>query len=163
MSAPPPSVPSTCALLGGSKTSPTFVFGSWERRSGLRSAIATKAKRIASPPTACGRARTSRRRASPGPAGRPRQPSGSPSRSRHHPRVELEVKEVGDEVEEDHGEGEEQERSLQNRVVALVDGLDDGEPDTRVGEDVFDGDRPADDEAQRERDERHDGQQGVAK
>ena len=58
-----------------------------------------------------------------------------------HPRVELEVEEVGEQVEEDHRQREEQERRLQHRVVALVDRLDDQEPDARVREDVLDGDR----------------------
>ena len=68
----------------------------------------------------------------------------------NHPRVELHVQEVGDEVEEDHREREEEEDRLQHGPVALVDRLDRLEADARVREDVLDRDRAADDEAERE-------------
>ena len=61
--------------------------------------------------------------------------------SLRHPRVELEVQEVGEQVEDDHRQREEEERRLQHRVVALVDRLDDEEADARIREDVLDGDR----------------------
>src|SRR5262245_26256048 len=81
----------------------------------------------------------------------------------HDPRVEFHVEQIGDQVEEDHRERQEKEDRLEQWPVALVDRLDGLEPQARIGEDVLDGDRAADDEAERERDERDDRKERVSK
>ena len=52
--------------------------------------------------------------------------------------------------------------ALQQRVVAFVDRIDGRQADARVGEHVLDGDRAADDEPERQRDQRDDRQHRVA-
>src|SRR6188508_350708 len=161
MFAPPPSVPRGHSLLGGAKTGPTFAFGSSPTMSVLKIARKTKTARM---PTATSAdlfrrtgavmARHLRERVGDGAS----SACGAPVwtgliRSLLHPRVEPEVEEVGEEVENDHRQGEQEERRLQHRIVALVDRLDDQEPDARVREDVLNGDRAADDEPERQRNE----------
>src|SRR6187200_1169728 len=170
MFAPPPSVPSGHSLLGGAKTGPTFAFGSSPTISGLKIARKTKTARMPTATiadlfrrTGAAIARHLSERVGDGAS----SACGAPvwtglTRSLLHPRVESEVEEVGEQVEEDHRQREQEECRLQHRIVALVDRLDDEESDARVREDVLDGDRAADDEPERQRDERDDREHRVA-
>src|SRR6185437_1243595 len=126
--------------LGGSKTSPTFAFGSPSIRSGPKIARKTKTASIPTAKSAdlfrstgAAMARHFRERVGDAVS----STGGAPvwtglTWSLRHAWVELEVEEVGDEVEEDHRERQQQERCLEHGIVALVDGLDDEEPDARV-------------------------------
>ena len=132
----PPSVPSGNSRLGGSNTSPTFAFGSPPMSSGPASARKTNTPRTKTATIADLLRRT-------GPRSHATSASGSGGRlldgwrtrlNGAHPvtpcpRIELEVQEIGEQVEEDHRQREEEERRLQHRVVALVDRLDDEETD----------------------------------
>src|SRR5262245_40309325 len=153
MLAPPPSVPSQNSRLGGSKTSPTFAFGSPSRSRSPKIARKTKTARMNTATiadlfrnTGAAMARQFSERVGDGASSM----GGAPvwtglTRSLRHPRIELEVEEVGEEVEGDHRERKQEECGLQHRVVALVDRLDDEEPDTGVREHVLDRDRTSDD------------------
>src|SRR5260221_2345618 len=66
-------------------------------------------------------------------------------RSLADPRIELEVRKVGQEIEHHDRDGQDQEAALQHRIVALVDGLPERLADAGPGEDVLDQDRAADD------------------
>src|SRR4029079_1126776 len=163
MLAPPPSVPSQNSLLGGSKTAPTFAFGSPAMSRSPKTARKTKNASIASATSAdlfCSTGAATARHLSERVAGAS-SAGGAPvwtglTRSLLDPPGEVEGEEVGEQVEEDDREREQQEGALEHAVVALVDRLDDEEADARVREDVLDRDRPADDVAERERDERDD-------
>ena len=105
MSTPPSSVPSQKRQLGGAKTGPTFCFTSPWMKNGPISAReheqaedreADERLRVRDERSCARRRRTALGRC--GGTDRPRP------RSFRHPRVELEVEEVGDEVEEDHRE-----------------------------------------------------------
>jgi hypothetical protein len=124
-------------LLGGAKTGPTFAFGSSPTMSGLKIARKTKTARMPTATSAdlfrrtgAAMARHLSERVGDGAS----SACGAPvwtglTRSLLSPAVEPEVQEVGEQVEEDHRQREQEERRLQHRVVALVDRLDDEEPD----------------------------------
>src|SRR5690349_2276790 len=63
-----------------------------------------------------------------------------PARSSVDPGIELEIRQVGDQVEQHDGDGQDQEAALQHRVVALVDRLPQRLADAGPGKDVLDQD-----------------------
>src|SRR6188508_2541306 len=117
MFAPPPSVPSGNSRLGGANTGPTFSFGSSPMMSGPKMAKKTKTARTPTASSAdlfrktgAAMARHLRERVGDGAS----SACGAPvwtglTWSLRHPRIESEVQEVGEQVEEDHRQRQQKE------------------------------------------------------
>ena len=78
-----------------------------------------------------------------------------------HPRIEDEVQRVGEQVREDHRDGEDQERPLEHREVLVVDRVVGELAEPGPGEERLDRDHPAGDRAELQRRQRHERQQRV--
>src|SRR5512145_1053191 len=78
-----------------------------------------------------------------------------------HPGVEIAIRDVGGEVERDHGGAGQEEDPLDHRVVELVDRLVGQQTETRPREDRLDDDRAAEHEAEVEEDQRERRQERV--
>src|SRR5919108_5846419 len=78
------------------------------------------------------------------------------------PRVDHRVEEVDQQVDEDEGRGHDQHAAADERVVARVDRLDGEAAEPRPGEDRFGEDRPAEEEAELQPDDRQDRDERVA-
>src|SRR5579859_384978 len=177
MSMPPSSQPSQCFADGGANTAQVRAVVEYGAMTGAASASTTKNTMMNRPSEAAFRSSTAWRISPPRlletwPA-RPASVAmaltaylplacvNNQARSLADPRVELEIGQVGEQVQHHDGHGKHQEPALQHRVVALVDRLPERLADARPGEDVLDQDRAADDPADRERDQRRDRQQRV--
>src|SRR5438067_2283869 len=78
------------------------------------------------------------------------------------PWVEPAVGQVDQEIDQDDGGGQDEDGGLDDWVVAVDDRLDREQADARPGEDGLDDDRPAEDVAKLEADDRDQRNQGVA-
>src|SRR5215211_8245817 len=74
----------------------------------------------------------------------------STSATMRHPRVEETVEEVGDEIHDDHDEGDEEERALGKRLVARRHRLNEEPAEAGPTEDSLDDDVGADVRSDRE-------------
>src|SRR5258708_6542717 len=162
-SRPISSVPNQCARLGGLRTNDQFVaIGSYGLISGAKTAMATKNSTTTAPtmaPRRLTRRRTARRQGC---------DSGVAAAvvsiavavmtvSRAQPRVDEEIGDIGEQVEEDiRGRGE-QDDALHHGVVAIEHRVDDKLAEAGDREDLLGQDGAGEQLAELERAERHDG------
>src|SRR2546422_3487110 len=176
MSMPPSSSPSGWLRDGAPKTGPTCLCKSYGAIQGARRAPRMTMDRITAPARAEGRRRivsqTTPRRERIGSVSMTAPGSRSATlirrlladerRSFVDPRVEPDVEEIRDQVEEDDRNRQQQEGALQHRIVALKDGVVDGAPDARPRKDGLDQDRAGDDVAEGKGNEGRDRQHRVS-
>src|SRR6266851_2308794 len=167
-SRPISSVPNQCARLGGLRTSDQFVaIGSYGLISGAKTAMAMKNSTTTAPtmaPRRLTRRRTARRQGcdSGGAAAVVSMVVAVMTVSRAQARVDEEIGEVGEQVEQDiRGRGEEHD-ALHHGIVAVEHGIDDELAETGDGEDLLGQDGAGEQLAEFERAERDDGNQRVA-
>src|SRR6188474_3821971 len=115
----------------------TGSYGSYGARSGANTATSSAIPTIAMPmtPMRCRRNDRQARRGVVAVVGAVTSSSAVIGSVLAHAWIEHPVNELGNEIGDDDGEGDNQERALQHRIVAVGDGLDGERTESRPGED----------------------------
>src|SRR5262245_59434300 len=136
--------------------------GSCGARTGAASATATTIPTSAAPMTATGVLDSARRnrarpaRAGSTPRGRAATAGAAPASLIAKGGVEVRVQEVHEEVHEDEGDGKDHHGPLHDRIVALVDAVEERPPEAGQAEDLLGDHHPAQEEAHLEAHDRDD-------